>query len=193
MIWYVAFMDDLIEFSPVKPDHFVEIASLQTQLLPHDIFSLLGERRLVKRVYPYLMNFVSVSRVAIVKGKIVGSAFLLRSNFIDANFFFKHSITLMILALKHPKICLSSAQAILRRPSNLPTSELLWVCVHPEHQGQGVGKDLVKDLLLDFLGSKIQPIFVRTLESTPGNIRFYESLGFNVIYRSHGRVWLVHE
>lgn len=186
-------MLDHKKFLPINADHFNEIASLQTQLLPYDLFSLLGGTKLINSVYPYLMNSVAASRVVTVNGRVIGSAFLLNKNFIDFRFLSKHSFDLTILTLKHPKICISSALAILRRPHNLPKNELLWVCIHPEYQGQGVGRAMLTDLFKEYFVSNLGPIVVRTLEETPGNIRFYESLGFKVFRQSLGRVWLIHE
>lgn len=184
-------MVNQIEFGPITPDHFVEIATLHTLLLPHDLFSLLGEWKLTNSVYPYLMNFVAVTRILVVNGKVIGFAFLLHRSFLDFGFFFKHSIDLTILIFKHPKIFLGSTRAILRRPSDLPTNELLWVCVHPEYQEQGLGKAMVRDLLQEFSVSNLRPVFVRTLEATPANVLFYKSLGFKVFHQSLGRVWLI--
>jgi ribosomal protein S18 acetylase RimI-like enzyme len=179
------------EMTPISSKHFAEIAELQVCVLPEDLFSLFGKSQLEHAVYPYVMNFVAESRVAVLQHRVVGFAFLLSKSFLNITFLAKCIRQLILVAIRRPRIFVGSAKALLSRPRGLPQNELLWVCVQPEFQGIGIGRTLVKDLAKAFATKNHESILVRTLEKTPENIRFYESLGFQIVGISSGRVWLV--
>ena len=54
---------------------------------------------------------------------------------------------------------------------------LIELGIHPDHQRQGHGYNLVKTML-DALPSNI-PVYLET--ESEGNVKFYEKLGFNVV------------
>ena len=54
------------------------------------------------------------------------------------------------------------------------------LAVHPEHQGQGVGTDLVADVLRKFEDQGQVRVSVNTQEDNVGSLRLYEKFGFEL-------------
>ena len=71
------------------------------------------------------------------------------------------------------------------------STELLCIAIDNKIQNKGLGKKLVKQSLLNNkYFSNFKNITVRTLNSTPKNIKFYNNLGFKTFKIFYGRTFL---
>jgi ribosomal protein S18 acetylase RimI-like enzyme len=53
-----------------------------------------------------------------------------------------------------------------------------WLLLHPDQRGQGLGRQLVREVIDFFQAGGGRVLSVRTPKSTCRVLRFYESLGF---------------
>lgn len=53
------------------------------------------------------------------------------------------------------------------------------VIVHPEYQRRGIGKRLIEEVMNSLPDAQVFELF--TGKYTPGNVAFYESLGFSIV------------
>ncbi len=64
-----------------------------------------------------------------------------------------------------------------------PESELLTIAVHPDAQGKGKGRDLLRRFIESMRQSNVYDIFLEVAETNIGAISLYESAGFVVTGR----------
>ena len=69
-------------------------------------------------------------------------------------------------------------------------SELAYIAIHPDFQGKGIGSLLVVEALKVAKSHGLKKCSVKTLSSTPHNVKFYEKLGYSKIKQRMGRVYL---
>jgi ribosomal protein S18 acetylase RimI-like enzyme len=74
-------------------------------------------------------------------------------------------------------------------PSN--ALEISWIVVRRDKQGLGVGSQLISDARREFFKTRKSTLFVKTLTTTPQNVKFYENNGFTSCKEIRGRVILV--
>jgi [ribosomal protein S18]-alanine N-acetyltransferase len=60
---------------------------------------------------------------------------------------------------------------------------LLDICIAPEHQGQGLGRQLMAQLIRDAISREALVIMLEVRESNLGAIHLYQSLGFVEVSR----------
>lgn len=180
-----------VKIVPMSNQHFERIASIHVQVLPRDIFALLGARHLKKNVYPQVMTRNVGSVVALVEERVVGFVFVVSGSIWTPTFWLASFGVLTKACLKHPTLLIDMLVVVFSKPRHLPTNEALWVCVKQGLQGRGIGK-MMLDTVCASLGQQRSPggVFVRTLSSTPENVRFYEKCGFLKRRTFAGRVWL---
>jgi ribosomal-protein-alanine N-acetyltransferase len=65
-------------------------------------------------------------------------------------------------------------------------AELLNFCLAPAHQGQGLAKPFLDQVLADMAGQGAATIFLEVRESNEAALRLYVSVGFNEIGRRKG-------
>jgi ribosomal protein S18 acetylase RimI-like enzyme len=84
---------------------------------------------------------------------------------------------------------LLSSVALIGRPAGYSKPrELLYISVDPVHRGRGLGAKMIEVAVSsDVINSGT---WVRTLESTTGNIQLYTNAGFKIVHESFGRVYL---
>jgi ribosomal protein S18 acetylase RimI-like enzyme len=76
---------------------------------------------------------------------------------------------------------------------NSGSIEIMWIAVQDYNRGIGIGSRLLRDLDYYLAHSDYDYVVVKTLVSTPKNIRFYEKAGFKIILTRFGRVKLLKE
>ncbi|MEO1918066.1 MAG: ribosomal protein S18-alanine N-acetyltransferase [Candidatus Thioglobus sp.] len=59
--------------------------------------------------------------------------------------------------------------------------DLLNICIHPEHQHQGLGTQLFDYLIQQLQALSLNTIFIEVRASNKSALLFYQKLGFNVI------------
>lgn len=166
------------------------ISSLHLTNLPSDPAALLGMDFLSKRLYPRILRDADVSLVAentsgqaagfITCGKPIRLGGLLGLG----------DLRKILLRVDARRAAFSVMRLLPQYPSGLPGCELQWIAVASTAQGNGLGTQLTLNALRELHLKGISEIWVKTLEDTPGNIHFYESLGFTVTSRAAGRVFL---
>jgi ribosomal-protein-alanine N-acetyltransferase len=65
-------------------------------------------------------------------------------------------------------------------------AELLNFCLAPAHQGQGLAKPFLDQVLADMAGQGAATIFLEVRESNEAALRLYVAVGFNEIGRRKG-------
>ena len=76
-----------------------------------------------------------------------------------------------------------------KKPEN--TSEIIWLATKFEYQRSGIGATLVKEACDYVVSNRGCDVYVKTLESTPGNIVFYCRNGFRVVDSRLGRIGML--
>ena len=62
-------------------------------------------------------------------------------------------------------------------------AHVLNLCVHPEQQGAGLGRKLLKHLLAQAAGRKVNSVFLEVRASNTAAITLYDTTGFNEVGR----------
>lgn len=81
-------------------------------------------------------------------------------------------------------------QITRRKIWSINTIEILWIVVSPSFRQKGTGTELIQ-ICKQRARIKGMNIYVKTLETTPGNVIFYKKQGFQVVQRRLGRVELL--
>jgi GNAT superfamily N-acetyltransferase len=184
-------MSKIVKFELMETRHFSAMAKIQCEVLPDDIFSTLGVKRLTADIYPWVFKVNAGSLVAIVDSEVVGFTFFTHNNFATGSFLLKNFWMAMRLLTRHPLRLFMAALIFLVKSRNLPDYEFIWVCVKSNQQGKGIGKRMISNILDTEFARNDLCVHVRTLKATPGNTSFYNSLGFRAVGHKIGRVWLV--
>jgi ribosomal protein S18 acetylase RimI-like enzyme len=176
-----------------------QVAHLHCDALPEDPAALLGVDYLATSLYPTLLAAASVALVlesgddGRVDGFVVfGTGNPLSMTVRDRPVAFARSLGAAVL--RRPAIlgkAVDVAMVVLGSPSGLPALELQWIAIRDGARGMGAGTRLLAAAHERLSAVGVAALWVKTLEATPENIRFYERNGFAVVARSRGRVYLV--
>ena len=60
---------------------------------------------------------------------------------------------------------------------------MLNLCIHPEQQGAGLGRELLSHLLAQAAAGKVRSVFLEVRASNAAAIALYDTTGFNEIGR----------
>ena len=166
------------------------LSSLHSTNLPNDPAALLGTTFLSKRLYPRLLSDAEVALVAEdASSQVVG--FIICGKPVRLSGILELRDLLTILRkVEARRAAFNVINLLARYPSGLPACELQWIAVAASARGHRLGTQLILDALQALHLKGISNIWVKTLEDTPGNIHFYESVGFTVTSRAAGRVFL---
>jgi len=188
-----------VRIRPMASSDVVEVVSVHLEAFPGFFLSFLGPRFL-KLFYGEAMAIQEIAIVADEGGRCVGFA----AGSAAPGAFYRRLIRRRLIAfgmaalpaiLRRPSVAVRVARA-LRRPSDAQkpegTATLMSLGVHPELQGTGIGKELVRAFMEEASARRARRIDLTTdkLSNEPTN-RFYKSLGFRVareITTPEGRV-----
>ena len=166
------------------------LSSLHSASLPKDPATLLGWTFLTQRLYPNLLSEAEVALVAEDEfGQAVGFIVCGKPARLIGLLGLRDFLTVLLKADAR-RAAFSVMRLLPRYPSGLPSCELQWIAVAANTRGNRVGTQLTLHALRELHLKGVSKIWVKTLEDTPGNIHFYESLGFTVTSRAAGRVFL---
>ena len=166
------------------------LATLHKNNLPSDPASFLGASFLAQRLYPRILTLAMAAFIAEDEsGEAVGYIACGRPTQLIRVLGITELLKIATQADAR-KAALSVLRLLLRYPSGLPDCELQWIAVSVNIRSQHLGTRLVQAALQDLHLRGVPRVWVKTLENTPGNIAFYESLGFKVTHRVAGRVFL---
>lgn len=171
------------------------VAQLLTRGLPNDpLFKLLG----VDLVESFIVKHFSLRGELFVekneRDEVIGV--LMLGQFSMAFFLGILSKLKFWIVSRHlwsPKFLievLSALLSLLKESRPTKSIEILWIVVDINCRGIGVGKTLIHKAKSSFVRSDFQHLYVKTLVSTPLNIKFYENQGFKIISKRFGRVTL---
>jgi len=186
-----------IEECKVKPIESDEIASLLLRALPNDPYlRLLGSKNIAKHLLPYIDETGTIVRNINQYGQL--DAVMLLGRISRCRFLFILFKSMRIdLPFKANQISLNFVDILKtvmyfllsKRRSLL---EVLWICVDQNARGMGLGSELINTAKSIAEQSGHGLLRVKTLESTPQNIWFYEQNGFKVESRFLGRCSLIY-
>lgn len=166
------------------------VSNLHSTNLPNDPATLLGLTFLSKRMYPRILSDSEVALIAEdTSGQVVGFIVCGKPVRLSGLLGLRDLLTVLFKADAR-RAAFSVVRLLPRYPSNLPNCELQWIAVAADTRGNRVGTQLTLHALRELHLKGVSRIWVKTLENTPGNIHFYESLGFTVTSRAAGRVFL---
>ena len=166
------------------------LSSLHNVNLPNDPATLLGMAFLSKRLYPRLLSDADVALVAEdPSGQVVGFIVCGGPSRLSEIVGPRDLLTIL-RKVDARRAAFSVIRLLPRYPSGLPDCELQWIAVAECARGHRLGTQLTLSALQALHLKGVSSIWVKTLEDTPGNINFYEGLGFTVTSRAVGRVFL---
>ena len=174
-----------------------QIAALLTSELPDDpLLGILGVKGIEIFLIPEYRKFGKVFCHRSVDGSLEGVLLLgefskrkiLSSTLSIHNF---APIVKYLLNVKHLNSALKAMLFLMKFSPPNNSLEIGWVVVRSDKQGTGVGSKMISEAMSYFLMTEKTTIFVKTLISTPQNIKFYEKNGFAPIKEILGRVVLV--
>ncbi len=192
-----------VSLREMRPEDLAAVARIHFEELPEDFCSRMGGNFLESSFYPHFLEqtdgvgLVAVDREGEIRGFVIGAA----GHAYYAEFFRKRmwSLATAMLGslLSRPSLLgyyLEVARVIFVAgfEPDLRDAELLYIAIDHEAQGQSLGSRLTQALLAALSGPFYDRCVVKTLATTPENVRFYRRLGFEVFEESQGRVWLAH-
>ena len=187
----------------IQKKDFQSISRIWKDSLNYDIYALLGNKIIIKYLNIYFKNKKNLGFVIERKKNIHG--FVLYGNDSKIRNLIKKKYFILIIkkfiyyliSLNLKKILIFIDIIIFISISkNLDkqyrySTELLCIAIDNKIQNKGLGKKLVKQSLLNNkYFSNFKNITVRTLNSTPKNIKFYNNLGFKTFKIFYGRTFL---
>jgi ribosomal protein S18 acetylase RimI-like enzyme len=173
-----------------------EIAALLTSELPDDpLLGILGTKGVEFFLIPEYRKYGKVFCHRSADGGLQGVMLLgefskkkiFRSALSVQNFM---PIAKYLLSVKHLNSALNAMLFLIKFSPPRDSLEIGWVAVRSDKQGMGVGSEMISDAMSYFLITQKSTIFVKTLISTPQNIKFYEKNGFTPYKEISGRVIL---
>lgn len=189
-------MNSEIVYRSVRDEDISAISQLHISALPMDLCSILGLEFLIHKFYPKLMEKESFGLVAEEHGVIIGFVIFSQSkNFfrdlVFSNFLFFTFKVFKLLINPMSTFYILGVLLLLISSNELSDQyELCYIAVDPGRSGKGVGSRLLENALTKIRGLGVPLCWVKTLESTPENIKFYQKFGFNIYKKSVGRVFL---
>ena len=174
----------------------VDLSTLHLESLPDDYLSLLGRNFLQNIYYPNLLKSSNVALVSIANNKITGFIF-----FNDNDSFFKDLVInncLIILKyalhkctnLSFIRYSFIVLMLLLFSPKQFQGAELCYMAVSIDYRKVGIGEQLVKQGLFKLHELGVKNVWVKTLKSTNETIKFYKTLGFDIVCERFDRVFL---
>jgi ribosomal protein S18 acetylase RimI-like enzyme len=191
--------DRQISIRDLTSEHLDEVARIHSAALPEDIASLLGSRFLCRALYPTMFDSADACIGAFAGDELVGFIIFssdgsLYTNVIKRHFMLMAGTTLVkMVSVPFLMNAFSVARYMISAGSTPGGSELAYIAVSPDHQRRGVGSLLVREGLDRLRSMGIRKLWLKTLESTPENVMFYEALGFRTVETKQNRVILVRE
>lgn len=173
-----------------------EIALIHQSALPSDIAALLGGSFLTRAFYPALVGSSDAALGAFKGDNLVGFIVFSSDHSFYPKMLRKNFLTLAIASLGKSispgfwRNAFSVARYMLSAGRPPDGSELAYVAVRPDFHARGIGTRLVQEGFERLRAAGVTNCWVKTLESTPENIRFYERLGFEICSSTRGRVIL---
>ena len=176
-----------------------EVAHIHKSALPSDIATLLGDSLLTQTFYPSLMGSADVTLGAFIANELTGFVVFSSDQSCYSGLIRNNFLTLAIAGLMKSlseefwRNAFSVGRYMLSSGQPPAGSELAYIAVCPRFRGQGIGTRLVERGFERLQTLGILNCWVKTLESTPENIRFYEKLGFTFWSSTRGRMILTTE
>jgi ribosomal protein S18 acetylase RimI-like enzyme len=183
----------------LDPKDLESVIQLQRTALPDDFLSRMGAEFLRDHYFPLLLGDpANLALGATEAGKLVGYVAFDRGGSTVRKLAERRPGALLkaiVLRAGSPTFLaqglgVAKLLAFRKAPPEERGSELAFIAVDPGHQGKGIGGELVRRALPILKERGETYCWVKTLEKTPQNIRFYESLGFRIYQKSLGRVFL---
>jgi ribosomal protein S18 acetylase RimI-like enzyme len=154
------------------------IASLHLQELPHDFASKLGKTFLAKHIYKTVLENAGILRVATHNSTIVGFIAISKTKGFRKQIFRPLLMFSIVRIFRVIPDLISIVGYSLRKHSQLPEFELLWIAVDKEHQNHGLGSALISNALSEVSIKESNGLWVKTLLKTHHNVEFYIYNGF---------------
>jgi ribosomal protein S18 acetylase RimI-like enzyme len=173
-----------------------EVARIHQSALPSDIAALLGGQFLTRVFYPALIGSSDTALGAFKGDNLVGFIVFSSDDSFYPRLVRKNFMKLALAGLSRSispafwRNAFSVARYMLSAGKPPDGSELAYIAVRPDFHGQGIGTQLVETGFERLRAAGITDCWVKTLESTPENVRFYERLGFEFHSSNRGRVIL---
>jgi ribosomal protein S18 acetylase RimI-like enzyme len=177
-------------------EDLVAVSAIHVNSLPNDYLSILGEDFLNRYFYHDLFKEANVALVSVDNGTITGYIFCISNkNFLrkfiirNLSAFTKTTLSnlLNISFLKYSFIVI---MLMLFGCNKSYGAELSYIAISDKYRGNGIGTKLVKVSLIKLQELNIDTIMVKTLSKTIEVVEFYKSLGFKVVCKRLGRVYL---
>lgn len=178
-------------------DDLGRVAEIHREELPDDFCSLLGKDFLAEVFYPELLKVSEVALGVAEEGEIVGFAFFTSDNsylrhMALRRFFAITRYTLPnILKIGFLRYLFEVVILLFYKGDWMRGAELSYIAVSKAYQGKGLGGQLVEKGLASLRGKGIHHCWVKTLASAAGDIKFYKSVGFNLIKVHMGRAYML--
>ena len=179
----------------IEPRDILEVASIHRAELPDDLCALLGQRFLERVFYPELLHNSDAALCA-DDGVVVGFVFFSSNEKFLRNLIIKYGLRIFWYSLPNLRrawFWRYAAEAVMLltvRDDRLRGSELVYIAVSRARQHAGIGSSLTRLGLAELRRRGIRRCWVKTLASTPLNVKFYEKLGFRRLKSHLGRVYL---
>ena len=184
-------MQKKIEYNRLTSEHFDQIADIQLKELPLDITSQLGKQFLVATLYPVILRNDVASLVVRCNERVVGFCFVTTQQNWILSVVGRSFLKLLNFAIKNPKRALDILLTALSSNPTKSDVELAWIAILTELQGQSIGSNLIERSIDLVRAQKYSLISVKTLQSTPQNVKFYENSGFIQSAIRRGRIYLI--
>jgi ribosomal protein S18 acetylase RimI-like enzyme len=175
------------------------LVELQKRALPDDFLTLLGERFLERIYFPILLGDPRNLVLGAKKGAELAGYVAFNPGGTALSDLLRHKPASLLKAVVRKSVSpifllrgigVARLLALRKSPPEEQGTELAFIAVSPEHQGRGIGKELVARAIALLRDRGQTDLWVKTLASTPRNVKFYEGLGFRVYDRRFGRVYL---
>ena len=185
-----------ITIREVESRDIPQIASIHRVELPEDLCALLGQRFLEQIFYPELLLNSDAALCADGGDGVIGFVFFSSNEQFLRNLAIRHSLKILWYGLPNLRkawFWRYAAEALMLlavKDDRLCGSELVYIAVSRARQHAGIGSRLTTLGLAELRQRGIRRCWVKTLASTPMNVRFYQKLGFRRLKSHLGRVYL---
>jgi ribosomal protein S18 acetylase RimI-like enzyme len=172
-----------------------EIEKLIKKTLPNDpvVIFLKGTRQPTKFFESLILSnkaIVSIDGDELLGMASVGSIFVVFRSFIKKLSLIE--ITLLLIrscTVEKMRLVIELMIFMLGARYKPSENEISWLAVNPQHQGEGIGKSLVREIASHLLQPH-EHLMAKTLEKTPDNVDFYRACGMLLMKQIGGRVIL---
>jgi ribosomal protein S18 acetylase RimI-like enzyme len=187
---------DDVTYREMNPDELYRIAEIHLEVLPRDFSSFLGKEFLKEHFYPALFGSSDVALCALYRQQVVGYVLFSSDESLYRRLVMRNWATMLRFSLAHLvnirflKYIVEVFLLLAFQDSRLHGPELVYIGVVPEFQGGGVGSQLISRSIDSLEQAGFSSSWVKTLSSTPQNVRFYEKAGFKIVRTYLGRTYL---